>query len=90
MARLFGRHRHRMPSDVGLGLHSRIRDISGGRSACVGSSMSAQVIPFRRRAENPYQFGTELWRAYERGAEATNEKWLLALVGKLPPKEARP
>lgn len=54
--------------------------------------MNAVVIPFSRgeTKRNPYEVGTPLWVAYRQGADAQDEKWRLALVGKLPPKEARP
>lgn len=51
--------------------------------------MNADVIPFRRSEtkKNPYEAGSPLWVAYQQGADAQDEKWRLALVGKLPARE---
>jgi hypothetical protein len=53
--------------------------------------MTAAVIPFARgqTKANPYKVGSPLWVAYRQGADAQDEKWRLALIGRLPPAEAR-
>lgn len=51
--------------------------------------MSAQILPFSRSTENPYRFGSIPWRIWNEGADATNQKWRLAMIGKLPQTEAR-